>query len=287
MSNKRKPHKHADCIHAFADGYKIEKQQYFNNKIWWKIDENPTWNNDNIYRIYDPLREVKEAFEKGMTIQRRVPNGEWEDIKKDDTYCDLEIIEMLIAFHPNWDWRVKPNSFKIGEWVVFDGSSPFRYNQLCNDRMDLRKATKEEVLNAPNYDGTATGEEFPFKEGDWVVNKNRKDYNVIQYGINSRSTLEKDLVYASKQEIENSYFWKIQQPKEYVPFKWEDKELLRGKWIVNKTSENSFLPHAFIKKNDSDNNLLIYIGSSLLNGKRLLDDFVFLDGSPCGKLKNE
>jgi hypothetical protein len=42
-------HKHADLIHAWADGAKVEFFDKFNN-VWWD-SEFPDWYEDQLYRI--------------------------------------------------------------------------------------------------------------------------------------------------------------------------------------------------------------------------------------------
>lgn len=78
--------------------------------------------------------------------------------------------------------------------------------------------------------------------------------------------------------IENLIFnaiperYRIKPEKKLVPFTWEDRELLMGKWIVNKLSHvcamiTSISPFSV--------NYMTY--------KELFEDYMFLDGSPCGK----
>lgn len=70
----------------------------------------------------------------------------------------------------------------------------------------------------------------------------------------------------------------IPKKKKLVPFTWEDREMLRGKWIRRKDNHkcesmmNKF--HIGIEENMYINNIL---ATSLLNG------WEFSDGSPCGK----
>ncbi len=50
-------HKHADLIHAWADGAKIE---YFDKNInKWIYPDTPTWNNGYLYRIKPEPRLIK------------------------------------------------------------------------------------------------------------------------------------------------------------------------------------------------------------------------------------
>jgi hypothetical protein len=65
--------------------------------------------------------------------------------------------------------------------------------------------------------------------------------------------------------------------EEYVPFTFEDRELLRGQWVRGKLSKEEFM--------------IIYIGHLKVevNGnyytyQHLFEVFEFIDGKPCGKL---
>ncbi len=64
---------------------------------------------------------------------------------------------------------------------------------------------------------------------------------------------------------------------EYMPFTFEDRELLRGQWVRRKVSKEEFM--------------IIYIGQLKvgLDGnyytyQELFEDFEFIDVKPCGKL---
>lgn len=67
-----------------------------------------------------------------------------------------------------------------------------------------------------------------------------------------------------------------EEPKvpEYIPFTFEDAEFLIGKVVKCKTQDYTAM---IISCTES--------GTNVDDWKPLLDDFTFLDGSPCGKLK--
>jgi len=66
---------------------------------------------------------------------------------------------------------------------------------------------------------------------------------------------------------------------EYVPFTWEDRELLRGEWIRKKESKSEYLITYFYDKGvGTDNDTFSY--------ELLLNEYEFVDGKPCGKLAN-
>ena len=67
-----------------------------------------------------------------------------------------------------------------------------------------------------------------------------------------------------------------EEPKEpkYIPFTFEDAEFLIGK-VVKSKDENWVEMISWCGD----------IATSVSNYKTLLSDYIFLDGSPCGKLK--
>lgn len=79
--------------------------------------------------------------------------------------------------------------------------------------------------------------------------------------------------------------YRIKPKLEYIPFEWEDREQLRGKWVKHK---NSDYEAQITGLNMYYNNKLIVILSNVetsVIGIELLEMYTFLDGTPCGKLK--
>lgn len=79
------PHKHAEAIKAWSDGAKIEvRGQHRGSK--WCVVEQPLWWVDQEYRVYDPLREFKEAYAAGKTLQLKITESDgsgasgWYDV---------------------------------------------------------------------------------------------------------------------------------------------------------------------------------------------------------------
>lgn len=62
--------------------------------------------------------------------------------------------------------------------------------------------------------------------------------------------------------------------EKYVPFTFEDAEFLIGKIVKRKTHNYTAMIISCTQ-----------LGTSVDDWEHLLDDFTFLDGSPCGKLK--
>lgn len=72
--------------------------------------------------------------------------------------------------------------------------------------------------------------------------------------------------------------YRIKPKPEYVPFDFSDAEMVVGKVIKNNSNTLKFLVYG--AENEGvliDNRSLCY--------KALLNNYKFLDGSPCGKLK--
>lgn len=66
--------------------------------------------------------------------------------------------------------------------------------------------------------------------------------------------------------------FRIKPEKKLVPFTWEDRELFRGKWVMDRYSTTEFILYIIEEK---------YVSG--LSYKELFEDYMFLDGSPCGK----
>ena len=66
---------------------------------------------------------------------------------------------------------------------------------------------------------------------------------------------------------------------EYIPFTWEDRELLKGKWIKHKKRKEEYLINYF-------DNAGIKINDEYFIYSDLYTYYEFVDGKPCGKLVN-
>ena len=72
--------------------------------------------------------------------------------------------------------------------------------------------------------------------------------------------------------------WTEPKPPQYIPYTWEDREQLRGRWYREKATQ----PEVMIKR------LSINLKGELLvngfNASWLLANCEWLDGTPCGKV---
>ena len=292
--NNLQPHVHSELIKAWADGHKIEvyDQIYSQN---WVIEEQPQWSIHSQYRICDPLREIKEAYENGFTIEQYnfetgkvVLSYNLEEYKE---YLKRNTIEGLPIFIPSWNtkwgWRIKHvDDFKVGDLVKeIKSNNVYRIVEkeedvdrfhlqltyIQNDNNSFKIATKQEVLNAPNYDGSATGNDFPFEICDVVNSQEIKgEKEILKDNTDIIKAIRYEYTYAIKEK-----------PKEYIPFTWEDREQLRGKWIKHKKLKDEELIISLTANEDD----WIITHDANLSGENLLNNYLFLDGSTCGKLK--
>jgi len=77
-------------------------------------------------------------------------------------------------------------------------------------------------------------------------------------------------------------YWRIKQKSEYVPFTWDDREQLRGKWVRAKMLQHfeyclTYISHVGVGFDMNEN---IYYD-------RLFNNYEFIDGTPCGKIKQQ
>ena len=68
--------------------------------------------------------------------------------------------------------------------------------------------------------------------------------------------------------------YRIKPEPEYIPFTFEDAEFLIGKVVKCKTQDYTAMIISCTQ-----------LGTNVDDWKPMLDDFTFIDGSPCGKLK--
>lgn len=72
---------------------------------------------------------------------------------------------------------------------------------------------------------------------------------------------------------------------EYIPFdlsKAEDRDAIRGKWVKSK-APGYFYEYQITKFDKAGDKVFINFEDGHTSGTELLEDFVFLDGSPAGK----
>lgn len=82
MYQERKPHKYAELIKAWADGYEIEVQI---GECGWKTVDIPSWNVYNTYRIKPKESIVRYGFMDQTGLRLSGKMCEFDNIKA--TFC--------------------------------------------------------------------------------------------------------------------------------------------------------------------------------------------------------
>jgi hypothetical protein len=78
MNKPQKPHKHAECIKAWADGAEIEYRHELCHE--WRNADNPTWNLYIHYRI-KPQPVIKKMYMHYDAIEEAVGENFWHGIR--------------------------------------------------------------------------------------------------------------------------------------------------------------------------------------------------------------
>ena len=111
-----------EVMEAWLEGKPIEVNQ-FGRWTDLRTDRDPKWNWEILYRIKDPLREFKEAYSEGKTIQHLCSSR----VSGQLVWADLE--------DPDWDdvpdsYRVKPEPRRF--WILD--------RNLCTSEKDAKEA---------------------------------------------------------------------------------------------------------------------------------------------------
>lgn len=83
-----KPHKHAEIIHAWADGAEIE---YLWGSGWMPMPKHPNWSEDSVYRIKpEPKPDISLAYfaNPHIEVEEDGPSIEWTGTWKK---CNLRL----------------------------------------------------------------------------------------------------------------------------------------------------------------------------------------------------
>lgn len=117
--------------------------------------------------------------------------------------------------------------------------------------------------------------EDPYKELKEAYKSGKQIEYKYSYGWDSASCLlfvqNVDPIALLKNHPPEKYRIKEEVKRKLVPFTWEDREQLRGKWVRNKKSSSEFVLQ-FLNEN-----------GSAWTWQYMLDHFEFIDGSPVGK----
>lgn len=235
---------------------------------------------DYQFCYYDPLYEIKVAYEEGKQIQ----------------YYDKDDFQWYPATTPTWDitlqYRIKPTEEEYQVVISFDaqGLGIIQSTVSTKFRKILFTGTKEECEEwvKDNYDISI------------VVNGYFEDEPIVykEKGVkNDPWRPTKDIVY--NWDFDH-YEYRINRAKEskedkYVPFE-NTQELIEAwekKCPANKDRPKGTMPLIWIKEKEDEYVYLISdfyktsIGTSskILNFESLFEEYTFADGSACGKRK--
>lgn len=95
--------------------------------------------------------------------------------------------------------------------------------------------------------------------------------------IECRSDIHSNWIPVKDPSWYNNYEYRIKLEPKLIPFTFEDRELLRGKWVTKKSVNTEWLIVTI-----SEHGVLIH-HTYTVNYRELLSDYIFTDGSPCGK----
>lgn len=297
-----KPHKWAKEIIAWANGAKIERKASTILNSKWSISASPIWDrNCWEFRVYDPLREVKEAFDRGETIQGRIDNfSMWIDFSKNLTTLSFDSIKNING----WEWRIKPTDnlkegkdyiHNDGDYLVIDrvgnfGNLGFTHNGerfdrqlICSNPENWQEVTKEEVKKYfESHLIKRYGEDWRDVKVKECLHFNYElKVNTGGFKVGIVKTFEGWKVWNKNGCLFKGGEWAevLGEETQYAPFEEEDKEQFRGKWIKRKDGSIEMNITSFGTL--STNTFLIEGKCS----KYLFENFTFLDGTPFGKIK--
>ena len=126
------------------------------------------------------------------------------------------------------------------------------------------------------------GDEIFVSDKDNIETRQRVKRIFIKHGKNNGVLCVVDGNKAQYEKGERFYtwwwaYWKRISPKKYIPFTWEDREKLKGRWVKKKGDRKSE------KIINNVNGSGVIIGLQFILYDELLKDWLFDDGSPIGK----
>jgi len=234
---------------------------------------------------YDPLYEMKVAYEEGKIIQYRSKiTGKWVDCEHrplwDDNFINYRIkpeekYQVVISFDAQGLGIVE--SGKDFRKVFFTGTK-----EECEEWLENNKDIQT-VVNGYFSDKDIMYKEKGVKNDPWKLTEDVPcdwDFDHYEYLIATHEDFLK----------------KVHSPKEYVPFE-NVQELIEAwekKYPTNKDRPNGTMPLIWIKEkiNEDTISLIVDFGNygvstayNVILFNDLFEKYTFADGSVCGKLK--
>lgn len=143
------------------------------------------------------------------------------------------------------------------------------------------KFDESNVINALHTDRAVIGSKGYFSD-DIVDLKTmaEEEEDTYLHELNAINTERCTYPFFSENGHWYGLFYPVVMPKKkkLVPFTWEDREMLRGKWVKQKNSNYEICLCSFLWDYDRQHLLINGITAS-----DFLNTWEFLDGSPCGK----
>lgn len=139
------------------------------------------------------------------------------------------------------------------------------------------KFDESNVINALHTDRAVIGSKGYFSD-DIIDLKTMAEEDTCLNELKAINTGRLTYPFLSENGHWYGLFYPVVIQKKLVPFTWEDREMLRGKWIRNKERAHEIrITNIFFDRDDKE---LRIDGISAVN---LFNKWEFLDGSPFGK----
>lgn len=316
-----KPHKHAQWIKAWADGHVIQFQLI--DGSWKDIRENHEWlegldyrvkpkfnigdkviyndtvmevcflewgDNLNQYKVFNQydcfvyedqlepyderMDKINEAFDKGHIIECRV-TGEWRDtfIPDGSTSSPPKHVS-----DPT-EYRVKQNQYTRDELLqAYNDESKRVEFWSCTDRCWISVIDDLFTLKPSHYVYRIINKP-KFKIGDAVEFTTCKG----KYHIHNVSIRDGEYSYSVKDKYGSIMFPYYEYElipytePELEPFTFDDAEMLIGKTVKDKKRSDYIYLITSVYRGG------VKMNESFYSFIHLMEYYIFLDGSPCGK----
>lgn len=110
---------------------------------------------------------------------------------------------------------------------------------------------------------------------------------IIAYGngaiIQVKEEMSEKWQDSDEPEFIEHFHYRIKPNIKLIPFGFEDNLSFRDKWFKDKQNKQMLVKIYSINRRDGE----ILIGEEWVTYKQFLDEYIFEDGSPCGKYINE
>lgn len=151
------------------------------------------------------------------------------------------------------------------------------------------KYTYADVIIDPDDPRVEIGKEYYFGENAGSVISQAKEDSDYHKGTLTAANKDWNVPFLDDEDCRYPCIIRKKEPKEhYVPFNLsneEDRARLRGAWVRHK--KNPERENLITGIGDETVDFAVYFGDVAIRTDVLLENFEFVDGSPCGKLVEE